>query len=128
MNASVDMLGARIHATTFDEEDTCIVILRYESRRSLLISQNLHDPPEIHAIERALQHAIEFALSAGNGGHGLTLRRPTYYCHSEHDSPSADTPAIIGSSMICILPPDSITYHKLLLVAPTLARVFIITH
>ena len=58
------MFGARIHATTFDEEDTFIVILRYESRRSLLISENLHDPPEIHAIERALRHAIELALSA----------------------------------------------------------------
>ena len=30
------MLGARIIATTFDGEDTCIVILCYESRRSLL--------------------------------------------------------------------------------------------
>ena len=28
----VDMLGTRIHASPFDEEDTCIVILRYESR------------------------------------------------------------------------------------------------
>jgi len=96
------MLGARIHAASFDEEDTCIVILRYESRRSLLISQNLYDPPEIHAIERALRHAIEFALSAANSGHGLTLQRPIYHFSSEHDSPSADTPAIIGSSMICI--------------------------
>jgi len=37
MNTRVDVLGTRIHAT-FDEEDTCIVILRYESRRCLLIS------------------------------------------------------------------------------------------
>ena len=102
MNTCVDVLGARIRATPFDEKDTCIVILRYESRRSLLISQKLHDLPEIHAIERALRHAIEFALSAANGGHGLTLRRPSYHCSSEHDSPSADTPAIISSSMICI--------------------------
>ena len=89
MNASVGMLGARIHATTFDEEDKCIVILCYESRRSLLISQKLHDPPQIHAIKRALRHAIELVLSAVNGGHGLTLRRPCYHCSSEHDSTSA---------------------------------------
>jgi len=45
MNTSVNMLGACIHATPFDEEDTCIVILRYEGRRRLLISQKFHDPP-----------------------------------------------------------------------------------
>jgi len=38
MNTSVDVLGTRIPATPFDEEDTRIVILRYESRRCLLIS------------------------------------------------------------------------------------------
>jgi len=54
MDASVDMLGACIHATPFEEEDRCIVILRYEGRRGLLISQELHDPSQIHAIERAL--------------------------------------------------------------------------
>lgn len=32
MNTCVDVLGTRIHATSFDQEDTCIVILRYESR------------------------------------------------------------------------------------------------
>jgi len=74
MDTSVDMLGARLYATPFDEEDTYIVILRYESRRSLIISQKLHDPPQIHAIERALRHAIAFALSIANDGHGLTLR------------------------------------------------------
>jgi len=38
MDASVDMLGACIHATSFDEKDTCIVILHYEGRHRLLIS------------------------------------------------------------------------------------------
>jgi len=78
MDASVDMLGARIHTTPFDEEDTCIVILilRYESRRCLLISQQLHCPPQIHTIQRALRYAVEFALRAANGGHGLMLQRP----------------------------------------------------
>jgi len=38
MDASVDMLGVRIHATSFDEKDTYILILRYEVRRRLLIS------------------------------------------------------------------------------------------
>jgi len=38
MNTSVNVLGTRIHTTPFDEEDTRIVILRYESRRCLLIS------------------------------------------------------------------------------------------
>ena len=51
MDTSVSMLGACIHATPFDEEDTCIVVLRDESRRRLLISQKLHDPPQINAIE-----------------------------------------------------------------------------
>jgi len=37
-DASVDMLGARIHTTSFDEKDACIVILRYEGRRRLQIS------------------------------------------------------------------------------------------
>jgi len=69
MEASVDMLGVYIHATPFDEEDTCILILRYEGRRGLLISQELHDPPQIHAIERALWYAIGLALSAANGNH-----------------------------------------------------------
>ena len=98
MNASVNMLGACIHATPFDEENTC----RYDSRRRLLIFQKLQNPPEIQAIERALRHAVELAFRAANGGHWLTLRRPCYYCPSEHDGTSTDTPAIIGSSMICI--------------------------
>ena len=38
MNTSVDVFGTRIHTTPFDEEDTRIVILRYESRRCLHIS------------------------------------------------------------------------------------------
>ena len=50
MEASINMLGTCIHSTLFDEEDTCIVVLRY----CLLISQKLHNPPEIHTMERAL--------------------------------------------------------------------------
>ena len=38
IDTSVDMLGARIHTTPLDKEDTCIVKLRYESRRRLLVS------------------------------------------------------------------------------------------
>ena len=38
MNTNVDVLGTHIHATPFDEEDTRIVILRYESRRCVIIS------------------------------------------------------------------------------------------
>ena len=102
MDSSVNMLGACIHATAVAEEDTCIVVLRDLSRRRLLISQKFQNPPEIHAIERALRHAVELAFRAANGGHWLTLRRPCYYCPSEHDGTSTDTPAIIGSSMICI--------------------------
>ena len=85
MDSSVNMLGACIHATAFDEEDTCIVVLRDVSRRRLLISQKFHNLPEIHAIERALRHAVELAFRAANGGHWLTLRRPCYHCPSEHD-------------------------------------------
>ena len=74
MDSSVNMLGACIHATAFDEEDTCIVVLRDVSRRRLLISQKFHNPPEIHAIERTLRHAVELAFRAANGSHWLTLR------------------------------------------------------
>ena len=102
MNTSVDVFGTCIHATPFDEEDTHIVVLCYEGRRCLLISQKLQDSSQIHAIKCALRHAIELALSAANGCHGLTLKRPCYDCPSEHDCPSANTPVIIGSITICI--------------------------
>jgi len=75
MDPSVNMLGACIHATPFDEEETCILRIgvRVENRRRLLISQKFQNPPEIHAIECALRYAVELAFCDANGCHWLTL-------------------------------------------------------
>jgi len=54
MEASINMLGTCIHSTPFEEENTRVVVLCSESRCCLLISQKLHNPPEIHNMERAL--------------------------------------------------------------------------
>ena len=51
----------RMHTCHCPWRGKCIVVLCYESRHCLHISQKLHDPPQIHAIEHALRHAVELA-------------------------------------------------------------------